>query len=681
MEGPKKSPSRLRAVLIILGTLGFLGIATSITLTLLILKMQGGDLALPNRADLQMITPHVRVDPGDSTDAPIIDDRIKFLNTVENSTLDILNQEDIPINDPIELAERLGGISDAPVYKSEPPLEWNIRDSRSFWVLNVDANDYRKINANLLHITPHLYFWSEEGVEVDPSAVAELAETFENEIYPTNRQIFGSEWTPGVDHDEHLTILYATGLGGAAGYFSSTDSLTSEVEEYSNETEMFYLSADYTRPDSLYTYGVLAHELQHMIHWNIDRNESSWVSEGLSELAVELNGYEPGGFTFYFAIDPDIQLNFWPGNDQGDSTPHYGASYLFMKYLMDRFGVDSVRELVANKNVGLAGVDETFKIKDPELEVGYTSEKIFQDWSIANFTAASGASSVGTVYKDASSIPPFFPVETLSCDFGWQSRTVSQFGSDYIAIDCPEDFQVEIYGEGEVPLLPVDPYSGETYFWSNYGDSSSMTLSQTFDLRNVEGSIVMNYWTWFDLERDYDYLYLLASIDGENWEILNPNHCTRDDPTGSNYGCGYNGRSGEWINDTVDLTKFNGNQVTLQFEYVTDLAVNGDGFVIDDITIEGIQYFTDFESDDGGWEGRGFVRVKNTLPQNFGYSAIDFSTSGEIEKVISIGGLEINQVLQQNEQDSPLVIAINGLTRFTRIPADYRIRVTSLGSN
>jgi hypothetical protein len=681
MERPKKNFSFGRAIFILLGVLGFLGAAVFVSVAVLILRPPERELTARESSEPEPGADQPSLSRDEATDHSNFEDRMTIINPVDNTTLDIINQENIPINDPVELAERLGGVTDAPVVKSELPVARSVGDTRNFWVLDVDSNEYRQVLAYLEYITPHLYFWVEEGIEVDPSAVAELAETFENEIYPTNRQIFGSEWKPGVDHDEHLTILYATGLGGAAGYFSSTDSLTMEVEKYSNETEMFYLSADYTRPDSVYTYGVLAHELQHMIHWNIDRNESSWVSEGLSELAVELNGYDTGGFTFYFAIDPDIQLNFWPGNDQGDSSPHYGASYLFMKYLMDRFGLESIQELVANKNVGLTGIDEVYGPKHPEFGIGYTSEKIFQDWSIANFAAGSGISSVDTGYKDASYIPTFFPTETLTCDSGWQPRTVKQFGSDYITVDCPGTFQVEVIGEKEVSLLPVDPYSGETYFWSNYGDSSSMTLTQTFDLRNVDGDITLNYWTWYDLESDYDYLYLLASIDGENWEIQAPSRCTRNDPTGSNYGCGYNGRSAGWAYESVDLSRYTGNLVTLLFEYVTDLAVNGDGFVIDDISIEAIQYFTDFESDDGGWEGEGFVRVNNRLPQNFGFTILISNELQDQEKVISIGGLEIDQTLEQANQDFLPVIVINGLTRFTRIPAKYRIRVTGLDPN
>jgi hypothetical protein len=51
------------------------------------------------------------------------------------------------------------------------------------------------------------------------------------------------------------------------------------------------------------------------------------------------------------------------------------------------------------------------------------------------------------------------------------------------------------------------------------------------------------------------------------------------------------------------------------------------------------------------------------------------------ENVISIGGLEINQILDPADQDFQPVIVINGLTRTTRIPAEYSIRVTLLESN
>ena len=61
----------------------------------------------------------------------------------------------------------------------------------------------------------------------------------------------------------------------------------------------------------------------------------------------------------------------------------------------------------------------------------------------------------------------------------------------------------------------------------------------------------------------------------------------------------------------------------LRFEYVTDAAVNGEGMLIDDVSIPQIGYSTDFEDDaQHGWEGEGFVRVQNRLPQSFAVSLI-----------------------------------------------------------
>ena len=138
-------------------------------------------------------------------------------------------------------------------------------------------------------------------------------ENFEEKTYPTNREFFGSEWTPGVDADPHLFILYAGGLGGSvAGYFSSADEYLPVVQEYANGHEMFLMSTEHVDLDEQYAYSVLAHEFQHMIHWYRDRNEETWIDEGSAELAAFLNGYSVGGHDRVFASNPDIQLTDWP---------------------------------------------------------------------------------------------------------------------------------------------------------------------------------------------------------------------------------------------------------------------------------------------------------------------------------------------------------------------------------
>jgi immune inhibitor A len=595
------------------------------------------------------------------------------------STLAILKKSEIPVKDPFDLAKQFKGIKNPIVEDLTSPKTYEAGAEKKFWKLDVDSNTYFQTDAILEYITPHLYFWVEKGIEFKRSYLEDLANEFENKIYPTDRKVFGNEKSPGIDQDIHLTILYTKGIGGVGGYFSANDTLPKQIDSYSNETEMFYLSADYTFLNDEFTYGVLAHEFQHMIQSNIDPNESAWISEGLSELAVELNGYDTGGFVYLFAGDPDLQLNYWPGNDQGNSSPHYGASYLFMRYLYHTYGDEAIHELVSSSLNGFDGIDQVYGKLEEINNKPITSEQLFQDWSIANFTSNNLNSAGNEKYGNMSYFPNFLPSESLTCENSfWQERTVNQFGTDYIQIDCGNAYKIEIAGNESINLLPVEPHSGETYFWSNYGDESDMRLSQSFDFSNVKGSIIMNFWTWYDIEKDYDYLYLTASEDGENWKILKTQTCTEENPTGANYGCGLNGKSSEWINESVDLSDYAGKNMTLRFEYVTDMAVNGDGFVIDDISISAINYFTDFEKDQGGWDAEGFVRIKNTLPQIFGISLLKNGSAEPVEKIISTPPLNYEKEISSDSLDCNSIIVISGLTRYTHQPADYRIRITKI---
>ena len=181
--------------------------------------------------------------------------------------------------------------------------------------------------------------------------VARLVDEFEYKTYPTNREFFGSEWTPGVDGDPHLYMAYLGGLGDSiAGYFASNDSLPPVVHRFSNGHEMFFLNADTLDVGEDYASSTLAHEFQHMIHANLDRNEESWMNEGFAELAAFLNGFDVGGSDFWFAQNMDLPLTFWPP----ETDPlHYGQAFLVMTYFLDRFGEEATKALVATAANGL----------------------------------------------------------------------------------------------------------------------------------------------------------------------------------------------------------------------------------------------------------------------------------------------------------------------------------------
>lgn len=593
-----------------------------------------------------------------------------------SETLERLRNTIVPNRNLNDLARRLEGKRFIP--SVQPAKPYRQGDREQFWVANVDTNQNFSIAAHLAYVANCAYFWIEEGIEYRESDLQDLAETFCDHIYPTTREFFGSEWNPGIDNDPHIYILYASNLGNSvAAYFSSSDSVHPLAQEYSNAHEMFIINADNTPLDDPYTYGVLAHEFQHMIHWYRDRNEESWLNEGFSELAAFLNGYDPGGFDYLFARDPDLQLNDWP-NDPDATTPHYGASFLFVAYFLDRFGEHATQALVAHPDNGMDSLDAVLTelgAIDPITGQPYTADDVFVDWTITNYLQNPSLEDGRFSYYRYETPPIFTPTETLQqCAPEEITGTVNQYGADYIQITCPGRLRLRFEGNQEVGVLPVGAHSGDYAFWSNKGDESDMTLTQTFDFTNVQGPITLTYWTWYDLEKDYDYLYLLASENGEDWQILTTPSCTTDDPSGNSYGCGYNGKSQGYIQEKVDLTQFAGKRVTLRFEYVTDAAVNGEGFLLDDVAIPAIGYFSDFERDDGGWQAKGFVRIQNRLPQTFRLTLIRQGQRTMLQPLTTDEHQRATFEFTLNERETATLV-ISGTTRFTRQPATYRLSV------
>jgi hypothetical protein len=599
----------------------------------------------------------------------------EFLVSAE--TQETLANTIVPISDLRELAQRLEDKAGIPETLPSGPFE--LGDRKTFWGQNADENINFQIETTLQYVTDHLYFWIEDGVKFDEEALRQLAETFETEIYPTNREFFGSEWTPGVDSDPHLYLLYARNLGqNLAGGYSSFDEYHPLAFEYSNAFEGFVLNADNQELDADFTYGVLAHEFQHMIHWYQDRNEASWLNEGFAELAVFLNGHDLGGFDVLFSRNPDLQLTDWP-NDPDLTSPHYGASFLFVAYFLDRFGEAATQALVEHPANDMDSIDlvlSELNIRDSQSGEPLRADDAFIDWAVTNYLLDPAVDDGRFSYHNYPDAPAVDATETLSnCPSEPITRAVSQYGADYVRITCRGETTLHFEGSIQVGVLPANPYSGDYAFWSNRGDESDMTLTQSFDFSDHSGPLTLRYWTWYDLEADYDYIYLEASINGQSWQILQTPSSTLEDPSGNSYGWGYNGLSGgdgHWIQESVDLSEFAGQQVQLRFEYVTDSAVHGEGFLLDDIAIPEIGYFTDFEGDAGGWQAAGFARIQNLMPQTFELALIEIGETTSVRYISLTPDNTADIELTLGGEIEQVVLVVSGSTRYTRQQAAYR---------
>lgn len=555
----------------------------------------------------------------------------------------------------------------------------NMGEKHTFWVTNREEDRQVQVGAHLAYAGEHVYFWVEDELEYQWDDVYALAHTFDQKIYPADRKILGLEYPPGIDRDAHIHILYTTHLASTtAGYFSSADAQPTRLHHLSNPRDMIFLNAKEVHLSSEYAYGVLAHEFAHMIQWANDNDEETWLTEGFAELAAFINGYRLGTFDAEFAKDTDIPLAVWPGKD-GNATPHYGASFLFIDYLRGRFGDQALRDLAANPQNGMEGVGEMLEkiqARDPLTNQPITSDGLFLDWAITNYVNRSGISKGIYAYPNDLDLPKIEPSDIIgTCPSPTLTRSVNQYGADYVVIHCRGRYELEFQGTTQTALFPVPAHSGGYVFWSGKGDGLETTLTRAFDFTNARSPLTLIFWTWFDVEPDNDAVYLLISNDGgQTWQTLAPHAGQRLQSTADGFDRGYTGRSsrGRWVEEKFDLTAYAGQKVTVQFRYLSDEVYSGTGFILDDLSIPEIGYAVDFEDGEGGWQAYGFIRVINALPQNFRLALI---RPGVLPGIVRL------PLEQDNSLKIPLVVndtamlVITATNPLTSLPAAYRMRI------
>ncbi|NNJ09331.1 hypothetical protein EKD04_003215 [Chloroflexales bacterium ZM16-3] len=534
--------------------------------------------------------------------------------------------------DQVDLARQLGSCradpAACPTVARTAPLDVQVGEVRSFWVADFDTNGQRQIQAELRYVGPVVLMYVEQGLEYRQADLERAAQTFEQEIYPHTREIFGSEVQPGVDGDNRLTILNANDPSGTVlGYYSSQDSLPAQVNRFSNERDMFFMNADAMAFGGSHYLDVLAHEFQHMIHQNQQPNSALWFNEGCSQLSEDLNGFISDGFTTSYLFDPDTQLNTW-GSAPGSSAKHYGAAHLFLRYLYAQYaGKAQLRPLIqadAGDEVGafVALADKT----RPDIA---SFGQIVGDWAVANLIDDPAVGDGRYTYQTGHDLPNLLPMKADPAQIrgGRVSDTVTQFGADYLALPKGTT-SMEFVGDTSVRLTAELP-KGRYAWWSNRSDDSLATLTRAIDLRGLSAA-TLTFDTWYELENDYDYAFVTVSTDGgATWETLPGSLTTTDDPQGVNYGNGITGVSGApgstlddgprggWVSEKMDLSPYAGKELLLRFWQINDQGFNAPGMLIDNIAIPELGFSDDVEQGAGDWQAEGFVRVDGDLAQHW----------------------------------------------------------------
>ncbi len=307
-----------------------------------------------------------------------------------------------------------------------------------------------------------------------------------------------------LDNDTKLIVFYSA-LGSFQGtsfdgYFSPYNQVTEAQAQqmspsgHSNECEMIYMTCYPLSPVAPVRLSVLAHELEHLIHWGQDANEESWLDEGCAELAMVAYGVPDPISGFPSA--PDNDLTAW--NQTGAD---YVKVMLFFTYLQEHYDETGlIADLIADTSNGISSLTQQALIHYPDT--GFAG--IFSNWTIANALDAPNPDEGLFDYLQLDL--PNFTMTSLDVSPSLNNQTIQPYAADYLAYFfvgseewefwlqvsspvrvstlCFDDmyFCTEVRDEGEGISFSLDPYyvaAHHVYYVLSNPYASSPTYSIT----------------------------------------------------------------------------------------------------------------------------------------------------------------------------------------------------------
>jgi hypothetical protein len=515
-------------------------------------------------------------------------------------------------------------------------------------------DDYDAVTDEYVFPNPN-HVWRIED-RISTAQFAYLLDEFDTNMYPTVTTIYGEPLARG-DEGQKVWILIFNIRGASyydpaqtsyiAGYFSSSTNAEQNKNIMHIDTYDWAnrIGPGVARP---YLYeGVFAHEFEHLVHFDADPDEPSWVDEGLADLAGFFCGYghSQSHLAYYMVFHPFVSLTFW-----GGGLEDYGASYLFALYLYEKFGgATFISALVEEQANGIEGIENTLAA----FSYSETFDEIFDAWTIANYLDDSPFWFGDKYEYDTLDIPS-------DDTWGWSIEAALQFwwgipldtvpfawSSDWPFGLEPQPYTAHYYrfttSNFANAFLDGDDFSGNpaysgSYEW--YSDAQAWawrSFYQTFAIPATGATL--NFYTFFEIEGDWDYGYVeVYDHDADEWYTLdasnyvmtthvahaqdNPNTPDEREPTAyeaAGRWFAFTDYSGGWVPVSMDLNAFSGHTIDLYFTLWQDGAFTLQNMYVDDIEITGpeIYFFDDVESGEGDWMSTSWYITDGILDNGF----------------------------------------------------------------
>lgn len=317
-----------------------------------------------------------------------------------------------------------------------------------------------EVTATCIAKSEHLYVYIENSVRdmlTNAEAVA-IAKEFDTRIYPNVRKWMGTEWKPGIDRDNHITLLmHDVGMNDSGleygGYFAPADQLPTAPN--SNRREMLYMDIFQFKERSRHTfYSSLAHEFAHLINWfqNGGTTDQRWLEEGTAsfvEWAVYGNVHTI--FVDGYLKDPSVSLAYANTNDV-----YYGGAFMLMLYLYEQYGgPELIRGIIGTDVLGEQGVDAALAGSGSRERF----PEVFLNWGLANWVNAQArGQKLGYTglrnRKVTAAVPRVFRYPNEANNIG-----IDQWSAHYIRFEnLPETLDISVTGTDSGNLYATSLY-------------------------------------------------------------------------------------------------------------------------------------------------------------------------------------------------------------------------------
>jgi hypothetical protein len=255
------------------------------------------------------------------------------------------------------------------------------------------AANYLAVEGRLTAVGRRIqvYVDANDLLAVGSTTLRDLVETFDEGVFPSAASRFGPGG--GVERDGQPTTPFSSWLTRLAGGKTSIDGFVRGADldlglrqPFGNRCDMMYLSTALEAGPHLRT--IVAHEYAHAVNFSrkalADRpagpEEEGWLDEGIAHLVEDLHNFSKSNIDYRvsaFLSRPEryrLVVDDYYAADLFRSHGNRGATYLFLRWCVDRYGPGLLDALVRSEARGVANL---------EAATGSTFADLFRRWTVA----------------------------------------------------------------------------------------------------------------------------------------------------------------------------------------------------------------------------------------------------------------------------------------------------------